>query len=246
MTYAYNTLLAEAVNQPGKMLEAYRAFHTYSISNQILAMLQGCCEPINTYKGWQALGRQVKKGAKAIELCMPVTCKREDAETGEEVGFTRFIFRRNWFGLSMTEGTEYTYNVPVEGWNKAKALAGLGIEQVEFRHINGNCMGYAKEKQIAVSALAPYPHKTTFHELAHVVLCHTTEGEMTDDETLTRSIKEVEAESVAYILLNILGLQGLEYSRGYIQSWLAGGEVPEKSAQRIFAAANKILKAGRE
>ena len=29
-------------------------------------------------------------------------------------------------------------------------------------------------------------------------------------------------------------------------SWLAGAEIPERSAQRIFAAADKILKAGYE
>ena len=41
-----------------------------------------------------------------------------------------------------------------------------------------------------------------------------------------------------------LGLPGMEESRGYIQSWLDGKEFPEKSARRVFAAADKILKAG--
>jgi hypothetical protein len=34
--------------------------------------------------------------------------------------------------------------------------------------------------------------------------------------------------------------------RGYIQNWLAGATIPERSAQRIFAAADKILRAGIE
>jgi antirestriction protein ArdC len=92
--------------------------------------------------------------------------------------------------------------------------------------------------------VAVLPHKTRFHELAHVVLGHTEEHAMHDDETTPRDIKEVEAESVAYILCSVLGLPGLVESRGYIQNWLFGGEISDKSAQRIFGAADKILKAG--
>jgi hypothetical protein len=60
---------------------------------------------------------------------------------------------------------------------------------------------------------------------------------------LSRNIREVEAESVALICCEALGLPGAEFSRGYIQHW--GSEIPEKSARRIFTAADKILKAGR-
>jgi len=33
-------------------------------------------------------------------------------------------------------------------------------------------------------------------------------------------------------------------SRGYIQGWLQGQDITDKTAQRIFGAAEKILKAG--
>ena len=42
-----------------------------------------------------------------------------------------------------------------------------------------------------------------------------------------------------------LGLDGAEYARGYIQGWLRDEQLPEASAQRIFSAADKILRAGR-
>lgn len=61
---------------------------------------------------------------------------------------------------------------------------------------------------------------------------------------LPRYIKEVEAESVAFILCSILELPGQPESRGYIQNWLAGQEIPEANAKRIFGAADRILKAG--
>ena len=54
--------------------DAYSAFHHYSIGNQILAMVQ--CQmrglepgPINTFPGWQALGRNLKRGERALILC---------------------------------------------------------------------------------------------------------------------------------------------------------------------------------
>ena len=33
--------------------------------------------PLNTFKGWQELGRYVKKGERALTLCMPVTAKKQ-------------------------------------------------------------------------------------------------------------------------------------------------------------------------
>jgi hypothetical protein len=57
---------------------------------------------------------------------------------------------------------------------------------------------------------------------------------------------EGEAEGVALLCASALNLGGVEYSRGYLQHWLADGEIPERSCQRIFKAADQILKAGRE
>ena len=54
----------------------------------------------------------------------------------------------------------------------------------------------------------------------------------------------MEAESVAYLCISLLGLPGQEESRGYIQHWLGSDKIEDKSAQKIFSAANKILKAG--
>ena len=68
------------------------------------------------------------------------------------------------------------------------------------------------------------------------------EGDQTDGEQLSRNLRE--AEAVALICCEALELPGAEFCRGYIQDWLSGSEIPERSCQRIFAAANKILEAG--
>ncbi|CEF49032.1 unnamed protein product [uncultured bacterium] len=68
-------------------------------------------------------------------------------------------------------------------------------------------------------------------------------------ELTPRSLREVEAEAVALVCLEALQLPGADHSRGYIQSWNArrGAEpIPERSAQRIFKAADQILRAGRD
>ena len=49
---------------------------------------------------------------------------------------------------------------------------------------------------------------------------------------------------MSLICYEALGLEAAPCCRDYIQSSLAGDEIPEKSAQRIFAAADRILRAG--
>src|SRR5882762_2498642 len=82
----WSALLVEAVNKPGLILQAYTAFRNYSLGNQLLALVQ--CHmrgiqpgPINTFPKWQALGRHVKRGERALILCMPITRKRRDEES---------------------------------------------------------------------------------------------------------------------------------------------------------------------
>jgi hypothetical protein len=252
----FRQLLEEAVTKPGTLMKAYSMFWNYSLGNQILASIQANNRgiqlgPIASFNRWKELGRYVKKGQKAIELCMPVTVKRTVKETGPDgtdvetkVPFKRFVFRRNWFMLSQTDGAEYQMPV-IPTWDRSRALCTLGLEEIPFTMINGNCQGYAKGRCIAINPVSQMPAKTTFHELAHVELGHTSEA-IHDSDTTPRNLREVEAESVALLCLESLGMDGAEFCRGYIQNWLAGDTIPERSAMRIFSAADRILKAGIE
>ncbi len=159
---------------------------------------------------------------------------------------THFVYRPHWFVLSQTEGKDY---IPAQlpEWSESIALDALNIERIPFRHTDGNAQGYAVHRQVAVSPIAFTPARTLMHELAHVVLGHTEELQRMDDDDATtpRDLREVEAECVALICCSSLGLGGEEFSRGYVQHWLKGQTIPERSAQRIFKAADQILKAGR-
>ena len=236
----WQELLVEAVNQPGKIMAAYTAFHNYSIGNALLALSQ-CLQrnltpgPLNTYKGWQELGRYVKKGETALTLCMPVTAKKKkiNPETNqeEENVVTYFVYRPYWFVACQTGGDK-PYTLPTPGFDVEIALTGLDIQRIDFDMLDGNVQGFAREKSIAISPIAAFPLKTTFHEIAHVVLGHTTgDSLLVDVESTPRNIREVEAESAAMICLEALGLEGSEFCRGYIQHWLQGKqEIPSREA----------------
>jgi hypothetical protein len=248
-------LLVEAVNKPGLIMEAYSAFHNYSIGNQILALVQ--CHlrglqpgPINTFPKWQTLGRVVKRGERALTLCMPITRKQREEESDEEHTFTSFAYKPRWFVVSQTQGRELEPTTIPE-WDSEKAISALSIERVAFDKTDGNCQGFARKRQIAINPVAQLPYKTLFHELAHVILGHTTEADFADTETTPRNLREVEAEAVALLCCESLALEGADYCRGYIQNWLYQGvgfnadAIPEKSAQKIFRAADQIIRAGR-
>ncbi|HXQ71519.1 MAG TPA: hypothetical protein VN844_13580 [Pyrinomonadaceae bacterium] len=74
--------------------------------------------------------------------------------------------------------------------------------------------------------------------------------DFSDIERTPKNLREVEAEAVALICCEALNLKGADYCRGYIQNWLYpsvgynGDGIPEKSAQKIFRAADRILRAG--
>jgi len=258
----WSALLVEAVNKPGMIMEAYSAFHYYSIGNQILALVQ--CQmrglepgPINTFPKWKELGRIVKRGERALILCMPITrkCRDEEAESnGDDANgertFTSFMHKARWFVISQTVGDEFTPPRLPE-WEADRALAALDIERIAFTDTDGNCQGYARKRQIAINPVAQLPHKTLFHETAHVILGHTSEADFTDTERTPKNLREVEAEAVALLCCEALNLEGANFCRGYIQNWLCpaigydADAIPEKSAQKIFRAADQILRAGR-
>jgi antirestriction protein ArdC len=247
-------LLAEAVSEPGKISDAYRRFYGYSIANRLWAMAQCTARgitpgPLASFNRWKELGRQVKKGEKAISLCMPVTVKRKETDQAgneTETNYQFFILKNNWFVLSQTEGQEYTPE-PLPEWNEARTLEVLKITKVPFDLMNGNVQGYAApDRIISVSPIAVNPFKTLCHEVGHVLLDHVQASALTDTEQTPHNVMEVEAESVAMLCCASLGLPGVEYARGYIQSWADGQPIGEKSAQRIFTAVDKILRAGTE
>lgn len=248
----FQSLLSQALTQPGQLSKAYRAFHNFSVLNQALAyeqcMARGLqVSPLASFSAWKEKGRIVKKGQKAISLFMPLTKKVEvDAESSRDGEKTQtfFAMKPHWFLLSQTDGPEVSFPM-VPDWDLSRSLKNLDLQMVDFEWLNGNCQGYASGRRIAVSSLAAYPLKTAIHEMAHVLLGHTEQSDCLDNDHTPRNIAEVEAESVAYIVTSILGTPGQESSRAYIQGWVGTEMLSDRSIRKIFACADKILKSGR-
>ena len=251
-------LLEEAVKRPGLILEGYSRFHGYSLGNQMAAMFQCLMRaippgPIATLQRWNELRRRVKPGEKALVLCMPVSIRvRDDDRAGstrQHEGPPRqktiFIWKPRWFVLAQTEGEPLSGTIEIPCWNEDRALPSLDITRAPFALTNGNVQGYAEGRAVAVSPLAELPAKTLFHELGHILLGHTAE-KGSDHPGLPKTLTEAEAEAVALLCVEAVGLPGADYARGYIQLWYGSGRnLPEYSAQRIFKVADMILRAGR-
>ena len=150
---------------------------------------------------------------------MPMACKRNpqteaaQEETSEPQTCCAFRLRAYWFVLAQTEG-EDTPIPPIPGFDIDTALCALNITRTPLDELNGNIQGFARGREIAVNPVAALPHKTTLHELAHVVLGHTTSEKLVDSKQIARQICEVEAESVALICCETLGLEGADSRRG--------------------------------
>jgi hypothetical protein len=185
---AFSELLQKAVSEPGLISSAYTQFHHFSLGNMLLAAFQCTTRglafgPLATYPRWQELGRQVRKGERAIVLCQPVVVPREARDqraqgaTGTERAnvepnrIVRFIYRANWFVLGQTDGADVSPGT-LPGWDRTRALEALHVVEVPYSSIDGNVMGYARKREIAISPINPLPHKTLCHELAHVLLGH--------------------------------------------------------------------------
>jgi hypothetical protein len=257
----WNQLLHEAIRQPGIIHQCYTRFYQYSIGNLMLAAWQLGMRgiefgPLATFDQWKRKhNRHVIKGQKAIAMWMPMQVYVKDKdEDGNEVKTDRkrtiFVAKSQWFAYAQTEGEELPPAEP-QDWSIARAMKELDIKELAFNAlmVGVNCQGYAYKRNIAINPASDKKLATQLHEMGHIMCGHTTDGDViADGKELTRSIKELEAEATAMLVLDALGEKDMAvYNRGYIQHWLEVGgvtEVPEDSAKRIFAAADKILKAG--
>lgn len=253
--------ITEALNAPGALGNTYNRFRAgsdgkgYSMLNQFWLYAQGINEPAAPFGTWKALGRNIIKGHRGKTVLHPkmITITETDERTGVKskkripVGF---VPKNTAFALSDTEGPELVMP-EVPEWSLDAAAAALNITQVDFAHLDGNTQGYSFEvdgrRHFAINPLAAYPLKTALHELAHIVLRHTSR-----DEHGHRGVQEFQAEAVAYLAAKELELTDWNpaESRAYIQGWLSRTgvdteDLTDAQIRQVFGAVDKILQAGR-
>ena len=136
------------------------------------------------------------------------------------------------FDVSQTEGDPLPIlanqlNDGVEDFEKLKdALMAVSPVPISFEDIPGSANGYyapQSGKIVVQSDMSQLQTiKTMIHEIAHATLGHGGEDDKWDKES-----KEVQAESTAFWVAGMLGLDTSDYSFGYIAGWSKDREITE-------------------
>lgn len=241
-------------------------FHNYSYNNVMLILMQ---KPTATmvagYKKWQdEFNRHVKKGEKALKIIAPmfkteVVTKRD--ENGEPVlddkgntvkekvqnliGF-KIV---NVFDVSQTEGDPLpTLTDRLQGnvedyekiMNTLKKISPYPVVFTEFDgETNGLCSFKNRQIYIQANMSEQQTIKTLIHEITHAIFHEER------DKNRSIEVKEIEAESVAFIVSDYLGIDTSSYSFSYIASWSEDKELTKlkESLDRIQKASQKIINA---
>ena len=234
-------------------LRTMAKFPHYSFNNTLLIYLQRpAASHVAGYQTWKSkFGRQVKKGEKGIQILAPVTYKTKKKKT-EEDGKTKdqeepdpFYMLRGFrvvhvFDVSQTEGRELPSIVEslhgeVEQFPSFfSAVCKSSQVPVSCEPMEDTVDGYYShtEKRICIreGMSESQTAEALIHELSHAML-HNQEM-LEEEQALTgirkdRRTKEVEAESVAFVVNSYFGNRTDENSFGYIAGWSSGKEVPE-------------------
>jgi hypothetical protein len=234
-------------------LTAMSRFHTYSFGNVLeIARQMPTATRVAGFWTWKNLGRSVNAGAKGIRILAPIVGvkrkKDEEAEKDITKQNTRMLlgFRNAYvFDISQTHGVELpemhqVSGDPGEGIERLSAfLKGQGIAVVYNEKI-APALGCSYGGRIA---LLPGQSKaeefsTLVHETAHEML-HKAERRT----ATTQTVRETEAEAVAFVVGKAVGLVTGNASADYIQLYHGNASLLAESLEVIQQTSSIILAA---
>lgn len=267
---AIDELAASLERGESATLRAYLAvmgrFRRYSLGNQLLiAMARPQATQVAGFYTWRKLGRSVRSGEKGIHILAPIVSRRKrtgtstvaaqagaqeqadaipskgtDVDERSVVGFRGAVV----FDVAQTEGKELPAFAEVGGevgefLPRLLAWAddqGIGVT---FTNSLGAAQGMASGGQIWLrSDLRPgETFSTLVHEIAHVRLHHI------GSRDASRTVRETEAEAVAFVVCHTVGLECGSASSDYIQLYQGDRKLLMASLDRIRATAMEILAA---
>lgn len=231
-------------------LKVMAQFPNYSFNNIVLIWSQFPeAQMVLGFHSWKKLGRKVKKGEKGIGIVAPLVGRKKD-EAGNQVGNqdgdkSVFGFRVvHVFDVSQTEGEalpklgEITGDPGTHIGAIEKLIANEGIE-LTYEPIKSGALGVSKNGQIVVQPDLEPPSRmaTLVHELAHEKMHKTIERRRQTNQ----SIRETEAEAVAHIVCQALGMESIAHSADYIRLYDGDVGVLNDSMTHIQRAASEIL-----
>lgn len=232
-------------------------FHAYSFRNSLLLMLQKPdATHVAGFNAWKnTFNRNVNKGEKGLQILAPapyrvkVAMEKIDPITQtpaldssgkpvtELVEITKPTFRPVYvFDVSQTSGeplpqllTELTGSVS-QYHAFFESLKSVSPFPMEFEDIQSAAKGYCDpvNQKIAIkTGMSEIQNiKTAIHEITHSDL-HADQVNLSLGERKDRRTKEVEAESVAFVVCSHYGIDTSDYSFPYVASWSSNKELNE-------------------
>jgi hypothetical protein len=232
---AVNYLIQQLEAGKSETLTAYLGamarFHSYSFGNiMAIARQRPAATRVAGLRAWNELGRFVRKGEKGIQILAPMIGqrRRRDAEepepstTDAKPAPTLIGFRAVYvFDISQTEGAELpefdhtiTGEIGEQGDKLIDFLAAQNIK-LEFNEKIAPALGVSYGGKIVIlpGQSKAEEFTTLVHETAHELLHRAERRTFT-----TQTIRETEAEAVAFIVGQAVGLEMGTASSDYIQT----------------------------
>lgn len=228
-------------------LEGMSHFNNYSARNIRLIKAQlPKASMVASFNEWKKRNGHVNKGEKALYVQAPITVIKKDvdgnpiinSETGEKETLTYFkpvpVFDISQ--VSPVKGKEL--NLPKMGevipsqitkeyyQNVYRSLRDISQKEngipIRFRELEKSDGSYSpKTNEITIKKGMTYEQtlSTLIHEMAHSELHNKKSLTERFEGKLTRSSKELQAESIAYVVSNHLGFDTSNDSFAYLASW---------------------------
>lgn len=231
-----------------RYLAAMARFHRYSFHNVMLIYTQReDASHVAGFHGWRKLGRFVRKGEKGILILAPMIFKAAEAETAksdEEKAIVRFK-AAYVFDVSQTDGEPLPEFATVQGdpaghlERLKQFVADQGIA-LDFSASIAPARGVSRGGRIELLPnLSPADEFSVLaHEIAHEMLHR---GERRTDTNKT--IRETEAEAVAFVVCQSIGLETGTAASDYIQLYSGDKQTLASSLAFVQETATAIISA---
>jgi antirestriction protein ArdC len=246
LTAALNQGHSETLTQ---YLAAIGRFHRYSLRNvMLIASQKPTATHVAGFHTWHKLGRFVKKGEKGILILAPIVRRKSESGDQSETdeSSTAVGFRAAYvFDISQTDGQELPEIGSVNGDPREYRgrLGNLIVEEgiaLEYSQDIAPARGTSSGGKITLlPGQSPAEEFATLaHEIAHEMM-HRDERRAS---TSKRS-RETEAEAVAFVVSQAIGLETGSAAQDYIQLYEGDAKLLTESLEHIQRTATQILNA---
>jgi hypothetical protein len=227
------------------LLKTMGRFHRYSFHN--LCLITAQCPTATRVAGfqtWRTMSRFVRKGEKGIAILAPIVGRRH-TDAADDESKTVLGFRAAYvFDIAATDGEPLPEAAEASGDPGSKtaalraAIVASGIVVESSDDLDG-ARGTSADGRIQIlNGLSPAEELVVLaHEWAHELL------HRADDRPASRDTRELEAEAVAFVVGEAVGLEVSQASKDYLHLYHGDREALTQSLDRIQRASSVILTA---